>query len=100
MKLTIVSDNRVLAEQFHMKSGSYSSCQLFFPFILLIIIPLPHHCVQCMWVQAPFALGSVLMGRVGVIKIVIVINCNLITFFKIIENNCNSVFTLITIIEM
>ena len=30
MKLTIVSDNRVLAEQFHMKSGSYSSCQLFF----------------------------------------------------------------------
>ena len=38
--------------------------------------------------------------RVGVIKIVIVINCNLITFFKIIENNCNSVFTLITIIEM
>ena len=39
MKLTIVSDNRVLAEQFHMKSGSYSSCQLFFPFILLIIIP-------------------------------------------------------------
>ena len=41
-----------------------------------------------------------LFGRVGVIKIVIVINCNLITFFKIIENNCNSVFTLITIIEM
>ena len=39
MKMTIVSDNRVLAEQFHMKSGSYSSCQLFFPFILLIIIP-------------------------------------------------------------
>ena len=38
--------------------------------------------------------------RVGVIKIVIVINCNLITFFKIIENNCNSVFTLITIIKM
>ena len=38
--------------------------------------------------------------RVGVIKIVIVINCNLITFFKIIENNCNSVFILITIIEM
>ena len=38
--------------------------------------------------------------RVGVINIVIVINCNLITFFKIIENNCNSVFTLITIIEM
>ena len=62
MKLTIVSDKRVLAEQFHMKSGSYLSCQLFFPFILLIIIPLSHHCVQCMWVQAPFALGSVLMG--------------------------------------
>ena len=61
MKLTIVSDNRVLAEQFHMKSGSYSSCQLFFPFILLIIIPLSHHCVQCMGVQAPFALGSVLI---------------------------------------
>ena len=39
------------------------------------------------------------MSRVGVIKIVIVINCNLITFFKIIENN-NSPFTLITIIEM
>ena len=38
--------------------------------------------------------------RVGVIKIVIVINCNLITFFKIIENNCNSFLTLITIIEM
>ena len=34
MKLTIVSDNRVLAEQFHMKSGSYSSCQLFFPLSL------------------------------------------------------------------
>ena len=58
MKLTIVSDSRVLAEQFHMKSGSYSSRQLVFPFIL----PLSHHCVQCMWVQAPFALGSVLMG--------------------------------------
>ena len=40
-----------------------------------------------------------LMVRVGVIKIVIVSNCNLITFFKIIENNCNSVFTLIIIIE-
>ena len=39
-------------------------------------------------------------SRVGVIKIVIVINCNLITFFKIIENNCNSAFTLITVIEM
>ena len=38
--------------------------------------------------------------RVGVIKIVIVINCNLITFFKIIENDCNSVFALITVIEM
>ena len=43
---------------------------------------------------------SHLTSRVGVIKIVIVINCNLITFFKIIENNCNSVLTLITIIEM
>ena len=42
------------------------------------------------------------VSRVGVIKIVIVItcNCNLITFFKIIENNSNSVSTLITIIEM
>ena len=40
------------------------------------------------------------MNRVGVIKIVIVINCNLITFSKIIESNCNSAFTLITIIEM
>ena len=38
--------------------------------------------------------------RVRVIKIVIVIYCNLITFFKLIENNYNSVFTLITIIEM
>ena len=38
--------------------------------------------------------------KVGVIKIVNVINCNLITFSKLIENNCNSVFTLITIIEM
>ena len=44
--------------------------------------------------------SPLLLTRVGVIKIVIVINCNLITFFKIIENNCNSVFTLITIIEM
>ena len=43
---------------------------------------------------------NMFMTRVGVIKIVIVINCNLITFFKIIENNCNSAFTLITIIEM
>ena len=41
-----------------------------------------------------------IISRVGVIKIVIVINCNLITFFKIIENNCNSAFTLITVIEM
>ena len=40
---------------------------------------------------------SNLVGRVGVIKIVIVINCNLITFFKIIENNCNLALTLITI---
>ena len=43
---------------------------------------------------------SIMSTRVGVIKIVIVINCNLITFFKIIENNCNSVFALITISEM
>ena len=57
MKLTIVSDNRVLAEQFHIHLVNF-----FFPFILLIIIPLSHYCVQCMWVQAPFALGSVLMG--------------------------------------
>ena len=28
-------------------------------------------------------------SRVGVIKIVIVINCNLITFFKVIACNCN-----------
>ena len=27
--------------------------------------------------------------RVGVIKIVIVINCNLITFSKVIASNCN-----------
>ena len=68
MKLTIVSDNRVLAEQFHMKSGSYSSCQLFFPFILLIIIPLSHTVssvcgfkpplpwVVCLWVYKVFCL--------------------------------------------
>ena len=43
---------------------------------------------------------TIVLLTVGVIKIVLVINCNLITFFKIIENNCNSVFTLITIIEM
>ena len=30
-----------------------------------------------------------LIGRVGVIKIVIVINCNLITFSKVIACNCN-----------
>ena len=29
------------------------------------------------------------MDRVGVIKIVIVINCNLITFSKVIACNCN-----------
>ena len=47
--------------------------------------------------QTPLIEGQ---SRVGVIKIVIVINCNLITFLKIIENNCNSALTLITIIEM
>ena len=30
-----------------------------------------------------------LLGRVGVIKIVIVINCNIITFLKVIACNCN-----------
>ena len=33
--------------------------------------------------------GSALRTRVGVIKIVIVINCNLITFSKVIACNCN-----------
>ena len=45
-------------------------------------------------------INIILTNRVGVIKTVIVINCILIIFFKIIENNCNSVFALITIIEM
>ena len=50
----------------------------------------------------PHILGTILKcpRDNGVIKIVIVINCNLITFFKIIESNCNSAFSLITIIEM
>ena len=30
-----------------------------------------------------------IVGRVGVIKIVIVINCNLITFSQVIACNCN-----------
>ena len=37
--------------------------------------------------------------RVGMIKIVIVIHCNLITFSKVIACNCNSDISLITIIE-
>ena len=37
--------------------------------------------------------------RVGVIKIVIVINCNLITFSKVIACNCNEDVSLITVIE-
>ena len=32
---------------------------------------------------------NMVMCRVGVIKIVIVINCNLITFSKVIACNCN-----------
>ena len=36
---------------------------------------------------------------VGVIKIVIVINCNLITFSKVIACNCNQYVTLIIVIE-
>ena len=38
-------------------------------------------------------------SRVGVIKIVIVINCNSITFSKVIACNCNCDFSLITVIE-
>ena len=38
-------------------------------------------------------------SRVGVIKIVIVINCNLITFSKVIACNCNKYISLITVIE-
>ena len=38
-------------------------------------------------------------GRVGVIKIVIVINCNFITFSKVIAGNCNEDISLITVIE-
>ena len=37
--------------------------------------------------------------RVGVIKILIVINCNLITFSKVIACNCNKDISLITVIE-
>ena len=43
--------------------------------------------------------GSETDIRVGVIKIVIVINCNLITFSKVIAFNCNSEISLITVIE-
>ena len=32
---------------------------------------------------------NLVSSRVGVIKIVIVVNCNLITFFKVIACNCN-----------
>ena len=34
-------------------------------------------------------MSSIPLNRVGVIKIVIVINCNLITFSKVIVCNCN-----------
>ena len=37
--------------------------------------------------------------RVGVIKIVIVINCNLITFSNVNACNCNEDISLITVIE-
>ena len=38
---------------------------------------------------ANLARSSTVMYRVGVIKIVIVINCNLITFYEVIACNCN-----------
>ena len=44
-------------------------------------------------------MGFSLSGRVEVIKIVIVINCNLITFSKVIACNCNLDISLITVIE-
>ena len=34
-------------------------------------------------------INNLSVNRVGVIKIVIVINCNLITFYKVIACNCN-----------
>ena len=39
------------------------------------------------------------ISRVREIKIVIVINCNLITFSKVIACNCSSDISLITVIE-
>ena len=44
-------------------------------------------------------IGPVVENRVGEIKIVIVINCNLITFSKVIACNCNYDISLITVIE-
>ena len=41
------------------------------------------------WKTGNFCLISTELCRVGVIKIVIVINCNLITFSKVIACNCN-----------
>ena len=51
-------------------------------------------CVKCSnsienSVNTDCTLGFTLFGRVGVIIIVIVINCNLITFSKVIACNCN-----------
>ena len=51
---------------------------------------MPGLCLQCV---------SVVFPRVGVIKTVIVINCNLITFSKVIACNCNSDITVIIVIE-
>ena len=42
---------------------------------------------------------TLVMPIAGVIKIVIVINHNLITFSKVITCNCNSDISLITVIE-
>ena len=39
------------------------------------------------------------LTRVGVIKIVIVINCNVITFSKVIACNCNQAIYSIKVIE-
>ena len=43
--------------------------------------------------------GKCTVGMTGVIKIVIVIICNFITFPKVIARNCNSGVSLIAIIE-
>ena len=52
-------------------------CEHFFNFVYFLLYPTEVKRVCNVW------------GRVGVIKIVIVINCNLITFSKVMSCNCN-----------